>query len=139
MAKSFVHIGVRLATASTVTALGLFAAGAAFAANLAPHVDLTQPHEQVYPDSAQLNGEEGSVLVNAYVRPNGRVSKIKVAQSSGFADLDNAAVQSVLNWRFVPAMQDGDPISDWTAVKVVYQLPRAQPQPAPASATQPPG
>jgi protein TonB len=93
---------------------------------------MTQPQPQEYPDAAQLNGEEGTVLVDVYVRPNGRAGKVRVAQSSGFNDLDNAAVESVLNWRFVPATRDGDLVSDWSAVKIVYQLPRpAPPQPPP--------
>lgn len=136
MVKLFVRKSVGTALASAAAVIGLTGAGAAFAANSAPHVDLTQPHVQEYPDSAQVNGEQGSVLVSVYVRPNGRASKIRVAQSSGFADLDNAAVESVLNWRFVPAMQDGDPVSDWAAVRVVYQLPQAPPQPP---AAPPPG
>ncbi|HLY06754.1 MAG TPA: energy transducer TonB [Rhizomicrobium sp.] len=103
---------------------------AAFAANTAPHVDMTQPHDQVYPVSAQSSGEQGTVLVQVYVSPSGKVAKYNVAQSSGFGDLDNAALESVLNWRFVPAMRDGDPVSDWTVVKVVYQLPQAATQPA---------
>ena len=107
---------------------------AAVAADMPPHVDLTQPHAQLYPESAQASGEEGTVLVNVYVRPNGKVGKYNVAQSSGFNDLDNAALESVLNWRFVPAVRDGDLVSDWTVVKIVYQLPRL-----PAQPTSPPG
>ena len=129
MAKRFVQSSAGTALTGAAMIVGLLAAGAAYAANAAPHVDLAQPHVQDYPDAAQLNGEEGSVLVNVYVRTNGRPSKIKVAQSSGFPDLDNAAVESVLNWRFVPAMHDGDPVGDWAAVKVVYQLPRPPSQP----------
>jgi protein TonB len=89
------------------------------------HVDLSQPHPQPpYPDSALTSGEQGTIFMDLYVRPSGRISRFRVSQSSGFEDLDNAAVESVLNWRFVPAIQDGDPVSDWTTVKVVFQLPR---------------
>ena len=95
-----------------------------------PRVDMTEPHPQQYPDSAQLNGEEGTVLLGVYVRSSGRPSKIRIEQSSGFSDLDNAAVESVLNWRFVPATNDGDTVSDWTTVKIVYQLPRLPAQAA---------
>jgi protein TonB len=95
-------------------------------------VDLTQPHPQpAYPDSAQLNGEQGSVLVDVYVHPNGRAAKVKVSRSSGFEDLDNAAVEGVLNWRYVPAMRDGDTVSDWATVKIDFQLPQpAAPAPS---------
>lgn len=136
MAKRFVQTDAGTALAGAAMMAGLLAAGGAYAANVAPHVDLTQPHVQEYPVPAQASGEEGSVLVDVYVRRNGRPAKVKVAQSSGFPDLDTAAVESVFNWRFVPAMQGGDPVEDWAAVKVVYQLPSAPAQPV---AAQPPG
>jgi protein TonB len=124
--------GFRVAFFGLVGVFGVTIAGSAVAADTPPRVDMTQPQPQEYPDAAQLNGEEGTVLVDVYVRPNGRAGKVRVAQSSGFNDLDNAAVESVLNWRFVPATRDGDLVSDWSAVKIVYQLPRpAPPQPPP--------
>src|SRR5579862_5478598 len=107
---------------------GVLGTGAASAADSPPHVDVTQPHEQVYPETAQAGGEQGTVLVQVYVHPNGKIAKYNVAQSSGFGDLDAAALQSVLNWRFVPAMRGGDPVSDWAVVKVVYQLPQTTAQ-----------
>ena len=65
------------------------------------------------------------MLVDVYVHPNGRASKVKVSRSSGFEDLDNAAVEGVLNWRYLPAIRDGETVSDWTTVKIVFQLPQA--------------
>lgn len=130
MARSYRQIGVVAALCGAAASFAVIGAGAALAADSAPHVDLTQPHTQLYPQSAQVSGEQGTVLVQVYVSPNGRVAKYSVSQSSGFGDLDNAALESVLNWRFVPAMRDGDPVSDWAVVKVVYQLPQAPAQPA---------
>jgi protein TonB len=69
-------------------------------------------------------------MVDVYVKPSGRPTKAKISQSSGFADLDEAAIESVLNWRFVPAMRGDDTVSDWTTVKIVYQLPVLAPPPA---------
>jgi protein TonB len=103
----------------------------AIAAQSAARVDESRPHPQPpYPDSAQVSGERGVVLVNVLVKPSGRPSRATVVQSSGFGDLDTAAVQGVLNWRFVPAMRDGDAVSDWTSVKIVFELPQA---PAPSN------
>lgn len=95
------------------------------AMNAPARVDLTRPHTQLYPESAQANGEEGTVLVNVYVTTNGKAAKYNLAQSSGFGDLDSAALESVLNWRFVPATRDGDTVADWLIVKLVYHLPQA--------------
>lgn len=137
MVKRFVQPGVGTILAGAVMTVGLLAAGAACAGSAMSspaRVDVTQPHTQLYPESAQASGEEGTVLVNVYVAPNGKVAKYNVAQSSGFGDLDNAALESVLNWRFVPAMRDGDTVADWLIVKLVYQLPQA-----PVQATSPSG
>jgi protein TonB len=102
------------------------------------HVDPTLPHaDPVYPDSAQAAGEQGVVEVNVYVQPNGRVAKAQIVRSSGFADLDNSAMEAVLNWRFVPAARYGDPYSDWTKVEIAFRPPVAPPQPASPAPTAP--
>lgn len=106
-------------------ALATFVQTDAFAETSSPpRVDPSYPHYQPpYPDAAQAKGEEGVVMVDVYVRPSGKPTRAKISQSSGFDDLDTAAMQGVLNWRFVPATEDGEIVSDWTTVKVVYQLP----------------
>ena len=101
------------------------------AADAPPRVDASYTNRQPpYPESAQVNGEQGTILVNVLVRPSGRPVKAWVSSSSGFPDLDTAAVQGVLNWHFVPATRDGDTVSDWATVKIVYQLPQMVPAPA---------
>jgi len=114
-----------------LTVCGTFlCGGAALAAETLAHVDSSAPHAQpAYPDLAQESGEQGTVLVDVYVRSSGRPGKFRVAQSSGFGDLDNAALGSVLGWRFVPATRDGDTVSSWTTVKIVFQLPQPPPPP----------
>jgi protein TonB len=93
-----------------------------------PRVDSSVPNLQPpYPDAAQVSGEQGTVIVDVLVRSSGRPTRAKVSQSSGFDDLDTAAVQGVLNWHFIPATRDGDTVSDWTTVKVVYHLPTLVP------------
>lgn len=103
----------------------LLGSGVAQASDTSARVDPTQANSQpIYPDSARAAGEQGTVLVDVLVRSSGHPSKFRVAQSSGYGDLDAAAVQTVLNWRYVPATHDGDTVTDWTTVKVVYQLPQ---------------
>jgi len=105
------------------------------ATDVPARIDSAFPNPQPpYPPSAQLNGEAGTILVKVLVRPSGKPVRAEVASSSGFPDLDNAAVEGVLNWRYVPATRDGDTVSDWTTVKVVYQLPTM----APAAGAMPP-
>lgn len=106
-----------------------FAAVAAPSSDTLPRVDTSLPHPQPpYPDSAQINGEEGTVQLDVLVRPNGHATRVRVSKSSGFEDLDTAAVQGVLNWHYIPAIKDGDTVSDWTSVRVEFALPRAPAQ-----------
>lgn len=108
------------------TALALFAAGQAFAGSAAPpHVDSSRGTQVIYPASARTSGEEGSVdiklMIDASGRPTGRYT---IISGSGFSDLDTAAVQSVLNWHYIPAHDaDGTYIADWVRVHIDYKLP----------------
>ena len=94
-----------------------------FADDRAPKVDTTQPTPVVYPRGAQTAGEEGTVVVRVYVNENGRPTKADIGKSSGFADLDTAAVETAMNWLYVPAIRGGATSSDWASVQVVYKLP----------------
>ena len=101
-------------------------AAAAQAGDSAPRIDPSYSNPQPpYPDAAQVNGEQGDVILEVKVGDNGKVRQIHVAGSSGFPDLDNAAVEGVLRWHFVPAVRDGDTETEWTKVKITYHLPTA--------------
>jgi TonB family protein len=102
---------------------------------IAAHVDDAYPHYQPpYPDSAQLNGEQGAVTVDVQVSSSGQIRKVRLVGSSGFDDLDNAALSGVMAWHFVPAVRDGSTATDWATVKIVFQLPTAAPAPTQVSA-----
>lgn len=97
----------------------------AMADDRGPKVDTTQPTPVVYPAAAQRAGEEGTVVVRVYVNEWGRPQDANIAKSSGYMDLDTAAIETALNWHFVPAIRGGSTASDWAAVQVVYKLPSA--------------
>jgi TonB family protein len=90
-----------------------------------------------YPDTAQVAGEQGDVLLDVYVTSGGHARKFRVNKSSGYADLDNAAAEAVANWQFIPAVKNGDTVSSWTTVNIHFELPQAA-QTTPASTTAPP-
>lgn len=108
--------------------------------NSEPRIDVNFPNPQPpYPDAAQINGEQGKVVLDVRVLASGHVRSVRIAQSSGFDDLDNAAIEGVLRWHFVPAHRDGDTASEWTKVTIDFRLPSAlppvapQPHPGPSS------
>jgi TonB family protein len=90
------------------------------------------PVQLKYPKDAQRNGEAGSIDFALYLTASGRpTGKIRILKSTGFKDLDNAAIDSALNWRYVPAQTtDGDTQSSWITLHLEYKLPRAKAQSA---------
>lgn len=112
----------RKCAAATWFAVALFAACAhAAAAETAPSV--IRGHIE-YPSSAVSAGEEGTVQVVAKVGIGGRVDGAKIYRSSGYRDLDAAALRSIAEWSFAPAMEDGKPVAQEVVVPIRFQLDR---------------
>jgi len=57
----------------------------------------------LYPESAKLAGQEGRVLIKAFIDKEGNVTKTRVVRSSGFPELDQAAQEAVMKMKFEPA------------------------------------
>ncbi len=56
----------------------------------------------IYPRKAKQEGREGTVVLSFSVDANGNVFNIQVIRSSGYADLDNSAIQALSQWKFAP-------------------------------------
>jgi periplasmic protein TonB len=82
--------------------------------------------EPTYPAGAIRAGEEGTVRLRVFVDERGRPGEVQVAQSSGFARLDAAALDAVRRWRFQAATEGGRAISVWTQVAITFKLTDAQ-------------
>ena len=74
----------------------------------------------VYPEEARRAGVSGTVMVKALVARNGRVVDVEVASS--IPELDDAAIQSVRQWEFKPAMNKGQPIAVWVMIPIKFTL-----------------
>lgn len=80
-------------------------------------------YHKVYPASARSAGEEGSVLVGVTVSPSGGVTEAWLEESSGYDRLDRAALQSVRQGQFQPALdRTGQPITSTARIRVRYSL-----------------
>ncbi len=64
-----------------------------------------------YPEASRRARETGRVVIHALVDETGAVRDVSVSSSSGFPDLDAAAVDAVRSWRFLPATADGIPVA----------------------------
>lgn len=56
-----------------------------------------------YPIEAMRKGHQGTVMVEVHITKDGAVSSAQVEQSSGYRDLDNAAVAAAYKWHLDPA------------------------------------
>jgi protein TonB len=75
-----------------------------------------------YPVLSVALGEEGRTLLAFTIKEDGSIGDIRVAQTSGSARLDEAAVDGAGGWRYRPATRDGKPFAcTWLAV-VNWQL-----------------
>lgn len=75
-----------------------------------------------YPSLSRRMREEGRVLLDVHIQPDGSVSEVKLRESSGHRRLDDAARNAVARWRFVPATRGGKPIAFWYVQPVVFSL-----------------
>lgn len=76
----------------------------------------------VYPVVSRRMGEVGRVLLRVQVSEKGLPSRVLVKKTSGYERLDEAALDTVRNWKFVPAQQGGKPVEAWVVVPITFDL-----------------
>jgi TonB family protein len=67
-------------------------------------------------------GEGMRFNVKILVLKDGTVGNVKLLESSGDADWDSLALQSILKWQFIPARWDGVPMEVWVRQPLLVQL-----------------
>jgi len=75
-----------------------------------------------YPALSKRMGEQGLVMVRVWVETDGAVSQGSVHTSSGHSRLDDAALKTVLRWRFTPGAVGGVSQAMWVQVPVRFVL-----------------
>lgn len=75
-----------------------------------------------YPQTSRRLGEEGRVLMKVLVSADGSAENVQIEQSSGSERLDNAAVNAVKRWRFIPAKKNNHALSAYVIVPVKFSL-----------------
>ena len=75
-----------------------------------------------YPKGARQRGEQGDVILEIRVNAGGTVDDVKVAISSGFAELDEAAVRAAKAAKFSPARSGREPVASTARLKLQFKL-----------------
>ncbi|MEW5836458.1 MAG: energy transducer TonB [Pseudomonadota bacterium] len=85
-------------------------------------VEILSRTAPTYPPEAVRQRHEGTVLLAFTIGPDGSPLDIQVAQSSGFAELDSAALDAARQWRFRALGPDGRATTASTRVPVRFHL-----------------
>jgi periplasmic protein TonB len=76
----------------------------------------------LYPLIARRRRLEGEVLLSVKVLRDGLPGEVLVKQSSGYEVLDDAALNAVRRWHFVPARRGSAPVDSWVEVPIRFRL-----------------
>lgn len=87
-----------------------------------PRSDPATPHELIYPPIAIWSNEEGSVELDLGIGLDGWVRDARIAVSSGYMQLDAAALVTVGYWHYLPARQNGVPVYSYKKVLLRFLL-----------------
>ena len=75
-----------------------------------------------YPIYSRKMHQEGVVIVSAEVLTDGSATDIRIAASSGIKLLDEAALETIKQWHFIPAKKDGIPYVQRLRIPVTFSL-----------------
>lgn len=109
--------GVRLFAALMMTGI----AGSVIAAEV-PAVFEAGKCKAEYPKASLMNEEQGTVSMSFLVNPDGSVADSKLDKTSGFKNLDKAAIKSISACKFKPGTKDGAPAQTWAKVDYAWKL-----------------
>jgi len=76
--------------------------------------------QPIYPPDAQANRISGIVIIEAVIDESGHVASAKILRS--VSGLDQAALDSVLQWEYTPTLMNGNPVPVLVTVTVNFTL-----------------
>lgn len=86
------------------------------------HANYLNNPPPAYPFAARRRGIEGNVLVRAEISTEGKCLRVELVKSSGADMLDQAALEAVKAWRFVPARRGAQAVVAWVDVPLAFKL-----------------
>ena len=84
--------------------------------------DYLQNPTPSYPFLSRKLAEQGKVLLQVTVTAAGTASHVYIKQGSGYPRLDQAALNTVRQWRFIPARHGDEAVSAQVVVPIVFRL-----------------
>jgi protein TonB len=115
MSKNLRHLNMLVAVALA----GL--TGAVSAAEVPASFDAKNCKAE-YPKASLINEEQGTVSMSFLVNPDGTVADSTLEKTSGFKNLDKAAMKAIAACKFKPGTKDGAPAQTWAKVDYAWKL-----------------
>lgn len=85
------------------------------------HTEMARALERHYPAVLRQAGIGGTVTVWFFIDEGGRVRSTRIQESSGFEDLDQAALRVADAMRFSPAYNMDRPVPVWVAIPITFE------------------
>ena len=86
------------------------------------NADYLQNNKANYPALSRRLGEQGQVMLRVLIGTDGVAQKAEISTSSGYERLDQAALATVLRWRYAPGRRAGVPETMWFSVPINFVL-----------------
>ena len=84
--------------------------------------DYLQNPKPAYPSISRRLNEQGKTTVRVLIGTDGLPQRAEVSKSSGFSRLDDAALATVMRWRYVPGKRGGVAEAMWFNVPINWVL-----------------
>ncbi|HJV02000.1 MAG TPA: energy transducer TonB [Burkholderiaceae bacterium] len=107
---------------SIIAAILLSGASAAAVAGEVPATFDARNCRAEYPKASLMNEEQGNVSMAFLVSTDGTVVDSKIEKSSGYKNLDKAAIKAISACKFKPGTKDGAVAQTWTKVDYDWKL-----------------
>jgi protein TonB len=86
----------------------------------APRASFQAP--MLYPPRARSRGVEGYVVFSLLIGITGEIEQLKIIESYPEGVFDEAATQGINQWRFEPAMYQGQAVRAWAKQRIRFDL-----------------
>jgi protein TonB len=84
--------------------------------------DYLQNPKPAYPAISRRLNEQGKTTVRVLIGADGQPQQAEIGKSSGFSRLDDAALATVMRWRYVPGKRGGLAEAMWFNVPINWVL-----------------
>ncbi len=85
-----------------------------------PPVAIDNP-QPTYPEAARKRREIGTIVLKVLVSETGRVVRVVVDDGLAGSHIEAAAIETVLHWKYEPAMENGHPIRAWATEEFTFK------------------